>query len=95
MTPAFPPRGARELSGTELGEQYPNCGVGTYVWNTFIDIHFNGNGATGSMADQKINGHVASTLNAMGTSFTHSGSVFAGWNTVSDGSGLPCRWRHH
>ena len=84
----LPAAGARELSGTELGEQYPICGVGTYVWNTFIDIHFNGNGATGSMADQKINGHVASTLNTMGTSFTHSGSVFAGWNTASDGSGL-------
>ncbi len=83
----FPVAGAAELSSTELGKQYPSCGVGTYVWNTFIDIHFDGNGASGSMADQKINGHADSKLNSVGTSFSRTGCIFTGWNTKPDGSG--------
>ncbi|MDO4428678.1 MAG: FctA domain-containing protein, partial [Atopobiaceae bacterium] len=84
----LPAEGAVELSSAKLGEQYPRCGVGTYVRNTFIDVHFDGNGAIGSMSDQKINGHVDSKLNPVGNSFSHSGYIFTGWNTEQEGSGL-------
>ena len=84
----FPVVGASELSSEQLGKQYPNCGVGTYVWNTFVDITFDRNGASGSMDVQKINGHVDSVLSSVGSSFSHSGYIFTGWNTEQDGLGL-------
>jgi uncharacterized repeat protein (TIGR02543 family) len=52
---------------------------------TAMDIHFDANGGTGTMNDQRfgINASQALTANA----FTRAGYTFDGWNTAADGSG--------
>ena len=50
-----------------------------------VDVHFDANGGTGTMQDQRygINSQQALTANA----FTYQGHTFDGWNTAADGSG--------
>ena len=48
-------------------------------------IHFDANGGTGSMSDQKIKLGERPTLN--GNQFSNSGSSFDSWNTAADGTG--------
>ena len=51
-----------------------------------FSIIFNGNGATGgSMTNQAVDFNATITLQT--NNYTNSGLYFAGWNTVSDGSG--------
>ena len=52
---------------------------------TAMDIHFDANGGTGTMNDQRfgINASQALTANA----FTRADYAFSGWNTAADGSG--------
>ena len=52
---------------------------------TAMDIHFDANGGTGTMNDQRfgINASQALTANA----FTRADYAFDGWNTAADGSG--------
>ncbi|MDB4273901.1 InlB B-repeat-containing protein, partial [Algibacter sp.] len=53
--------------------------------DNYLDISFNANGGTGTMADQAFifNDSANLTLNA----FTRIGYTFTGWNTAADGSG--------
>lgn len=52
---------------------------------TAMDVHFDANGGTGTMNDQRfgINASQALTANA----FTRADYTFDGWNTAADGSG--------
>ena len=48
-------------------------------------VHFDANTGTGTMTDQTFTYDVSNTLSS--NSFTKSGFLFDGWNTVADGSG--------
>lgn len=48
-------------------------------------VHFDANGGAGTMADQAFTYDTAQALNA--NQFTHTGYVFAGYNTAKSGSG--------
>lgn len=48
-------------------------------------VHFDANGGTGSMADQKIVVGQETPLRA--NAFTYQGNKFVGWNTEADGTG--------
>ena len=53
--------------------------AGTYT------IHFDANGGTGTMQDQKV--YATQTVNLNSNTFTNSNGSFDGWNTASDGNG--------
>ena len=53
--------------------------AGTYT------IHFDANGGTGTMQDQKV--YVTQTVNLNSNTFTKSAATFNGWNTAADGNG--------
>ena len=57
---------------------------GTFAANTYF-VEFNANDGTGSMDKQSFVYDAAQRLTA--NAFTKDGFVFAGWNTVSDGTG--------
>ncbi|MGI5990540.1 MAG: InlB B-repeat-containing protein [Lachnospiraceae bacterium] len=48
-------------------------------------VHFDANGGSGDMSDQKITVGESTALTA--NAFTRSGYTFTGWNTAADGSG--------
>ena len=54
-------------------------------WMDCYTVHYDANGGTGTMADQGIATNANANLTA--NTFTREGYVFAGWNTVADGSG--------
>ena len=54
-------------------------------WSMICKVHFNANGATGTMAAQTFVAGVAQTIAA--NTFTRSGYTFTGWNTKADGRG--------
>jgi pilin isopeptide linkage protein/uncharacterized repeat protein (TIGR02543 family) len=56
-----------------------NTPQGTYT------VHFEPNGGSGDMSDQKITVGESTALTA--NAFTRSGYTFTGWNTAADGSG--------
>lgn len=84
-TTGLPASGAKSYTPEELAAEYPSCGEGTYVWNTFLTIKYDANGGTGSMSDQLVNVLNESTLNT--STFTRPGFAFTGWNVVQNGSG--------
>ncbi len=83
----LPVAGAQPLTSAELGAQYPECGVGTYVWDGFIAVTYDANDAGGRMPEQVINAFTGGALTPVGSSLQKSGYVFDSWNTADDGSG--------
>jgi len=54
------------------------------VYDLYIDVAFNSNGGTGTMAVQEFNYNVAQNLSA--NIFTRDGYNFVGWSTTTDGA---------
>ena len=55
------------------------------LFNSGVDVTFDANGGTGSMAVQKVKKNVATALNT--NAFTYDGYLLKSWNTEADGSG--------
>ena len=58
---------------------------GYFTDKSTISIKFDANGGTGTMNDQIVQYNVATPLNT--NTYTRSGYIFYGWNTLPDGTG--------
>ena len=71
---------AKSTTGFYVESSY----MATFAVNTYT-VTFDGNGGTGTMADQAMVYGTAAALPA--NTFVRDGYTFAGWNTAADGSG--------
>ena len=84
----LPVAGDKGYTPAELAEAYPTTAKpGTYVWNDFTTVRFDGNGegVTGQMEPWVLKSGENKKLEA--SAFSRPGYEFAGWNTEADGTG--------
>lgn len=87
-TSGLPAAGDKGYTPAELAEAYPTTAKpGTYVWNDFVTVRFDGNGkgVTGQMEPWVLRAGENKKLGA--SAFARPGYEFAGWNTEADGTG--------
>ena len=82
-----PAEGADSLTPAQLAMNYPGpgCAAGTYVWDTFIDIVFDGNGSMGGSMTNMTGVNAASGVTLVRNGFVRPGYRFVGWSTTPKG----------
>lgn len=73
--------GAQSYTASELKQQYPATGVGTYVWDTFGTLAFDVNGGVGSAPQVKVNW--SNDILVPAPAVVRFGYKLTGWKTGS------------